>query len=267
MSFSASNLDPPQIPGAVPGELARKVAVVTGAGSGMGRSTALRLAAAGASIAVNDIAVDAADKTAAVIRDAGGEAVAVSGNVTSASDVSELVDRTVSELGGLHILVNAAGVLRRTAVFDMDEDEWDFVIGVNLKGTFLPSRAVLPAMREAGWGRIVNFSSTAGKTTSTLGSAAYTASKHAVLGLTRHLAMEEASYGITVNAVCPGLIDTEMVQVEVDQQRRAAYANSFPIARLGEPSEVAELVAFLASDRAAYITGQALDISGGDLMV
>jgi len=260
-------LDPPQIPGAVPGELARKVAVVTGAGSGMGRSTALRLAAAGASIAVNDIAVDAADKTAAVIRDAGGEAVAVSGNVTSASDVSELVDRTVSELGGLHILVNAAGVLRRTAVFDMDEDEWDFVIGVNLKGTFLPSRAVLPAMREAGWGRIVNFSSTAGKTTSTLGSAAYTASKHAVLGLTRHLAMEEASYGITVNAVCPGLIDTEMVQVEVDQQRRAAYANSFPIARLGEPSEVAELVAFLASDRAAYITGQALDISGGDLMV
>lgn len=233
----------------------------------MGRSTALRLAAAGASIAVNDIAVDAADKTAAVIRDAGGEAVAVSGNVTSASDVSELVDRTVSELGGLHILVNAAGVLRRTAVFDMDEDEWDFVIGVNLKGTFLPSRAVLPAMREAGWGRIVNFSSTAGKTTSTLGSAAYTASKHAVLGLTRHLAMEEASYGITVNAVCPGLIDTEMVQVEVDQQRRAAYANSFPIARLGEPSEVAELVAFLASDRAAYITGQALDISGGDLMV
>ena len=267
MSFSASNLDPPQIPGAVPGELARKVAVVTGAGCGMGRSTALRLAAAGASIAVNDIAVDAADKTAAVIRDAGGEAVAVSGNVTSASDVSELVDRTVSELGGLHILVNAAGVLRRTAVFDMDEDEWDFVIGVNLKGTFLPSRAVLPAMREAGWGRIVNFSSTAGKTTSTLGSAAYTASKHAVLGLTRHLAMEEASYGITVNAVCPGLIDTEMVQVEVDQQRRAAYANSFPIARLGEPSEVAELVAFLASDRAAYITGQALDISGGDLMV
>lgn len=233
----------------------------------MGRSTALRLAAAGASVAVNDLVVDTADDTAAAIRDAGGNAITVSGNVTRASDVSELVDRTVSELGGLHILVNAAGVLRRTAVFDMPADEWDFVIDVNLKGTFLPSQAVLPAMRDAGWGRIVNFSSTAGKTTSTLGSAAYTASKHAVLGLTRHLAMEEASHGITVNAVCPGLIDTEMVQVEVDEERKAAYANGFPIARLGEPSEVAELVAFLASDRAAYITGQAFDISGGDLMV
>jgi NAD(P)-dependent dehydrogenase (short-subunit alcohol dehydrogenase family) len=218
-------------------------------------------------VAVNDLVADAADRTATAIRDAGGNAITVSGNVTSASDVSELADRTVSELGGLHILINAAGVLRRTAIFDMDEEEWDFVIGVNLKGTFLPSRAVLPAMREAGWGRIVNFSSTAGKTTSTLGSAAYTSSKHAVLGLTRHLAMEEASHGITVNAVCPGLIDTEMVQVEVDEERKAAYANSFPISRLGEPSEVAELVAFLASDRAAYITGQALDISGGDLMV
>ena len=251
----------------VPDELTGKVAVVTGAGRGMGRAVALRLSAAGASVVVNDLSVEAAEATAVMLRDAGGRAIAVSGNVTNSSDVAAVMNRAVSEFRALHILVNAAGVLRRTAVFDMGEDEWDFVINVNLKGTFLPSRAVLPAMREAGWGRIVNFSSTAGKTTSTLGSAAYTSSKHAVLGLTRHLALEEASHGITVNAVCPGLIDTEMVQDEIEKARKSAYANSFPISRLGEPSEVAELVAFLASDRAAYITGAALDVSGGDLMV
>ena len=149
----------------------------------------------------------------------------------------------------------------------MDEDEWDLVLNVNLKGTFLPSKAVLRSMRQSGWGRIVNFSSTAGKTTSTLGGAHYTASKHAVLGLTRHMAMEEAEHSITVNAICPGLINTEMVQQEVDDDLLKRYIGSFPIHRLGEPSEAAELVAFLASDRAAYITGQGFDISGGDLMV
>lgn len=261
------NFDTTKLPAPIPDELTGKVAIVTGAGRGMGRAAAERLAAAGAHVVVNDVSVASAAVTAAALRADGGQATDIGGDVTSPSDVIELVERTVSEVGALHILVNAAGILRRTAVFDMPVEEWDFVIDVNLKGTFLPSQAVLPAMRDSGWGRIVNFSSTAGKTTSTLGSAAYTASKHAVLGLTRHMAMEEASHGITVNAVCPGLIDTEMVQAEVDEARKTAYANSFPISRLGEPSEVAELVAFLASDRAAYITGQALDISGGDLMV
>lgn len=265
--MSGLNFDPARLPAAIPDELAGKVAIVTGAGRGMGRAVAERLAAAGASIVLTDLSTHAAEAAADALRNAGGNAIAKGGDVTSASDVTALVERAVSEFGAVHILVNAAGVLRRTAVIDMDEDEWDFVIRVNLKGTFLPSRAVLPSMRNAGWGRIVNFSSTAGKTTSTLGSAAYTASKHAVLGLTRHMAMEEASHGITVNAVCPGLIDTEMVQEEIDDERKASYASSFPISRLGERSEVAELVAFLASDRAAYITGAALDISGGDLMV
>jgi NAD(P)-dependent dehydrogenase (short-subunit alcohol dehydrogenase family) len=178
-----------------------------------------------------------------------------------------MIGRANSEFGHVNILVNAAGILRRTAVFDMDESEWDLVLNVNLKGTFLPSKKVLPSMREAGWGRIVNFSSTAGKTTSTLGGAHYTASKHAVLGLTRHMAMEEAAHGITVNAVCPGLINTEMVSEEVDAERLKRYTDSFPIHRVGEPFEVAELVSFLASDRAAYITGQAYTISGGDLMI
>jgi NAD(P)-dependent dehydrogenase (short-subunit alcohol dehydrogenase family) len=259
--------DQSRLPAIVPDELAGKVAIVTGGGSGMGRAAARRLAAAGAAVVVNDLSVDSAVATATGILGAGGRSIAIGGNVTDAVEISALVAGAESKFGGVHILVNAAGVLRRTSVYDMQEDEWDFVIGVNLKGTFLPSRAVLRPMHEAGWGRIVNFSSTAGKTTSTLGSAAYTASKHAVLGFTRHLAMEEASHGITVNAVCPGLIDTEMVQAEVDQDLKHAYTSSFPISRLGDPSEVAELVAFLASDRAAYITGQALDISGGDLMV
>ena len=122
-------------------------------------------------------------------------------------------------------------------------------------------------MREEGWGRIVNFSSTAGKNVSTVGGAHYTAAKAGVLGFTRHLAKEVAGYGITVNAVCPGLIDTEMVRAVISPERADAYARGFPVSRLGEPGEVAELVAFLASDRASYITGASLDINGGDLMI
>ena len=233
----------------------------------MGRAVATRLAQAGASVAVIDLAPDtAADTTESIIAD-GGNAITIAGDVSTSAFVDSLVDRAVSEFGHISILANAAGILRRTAVIDMDEDEWDLVLNVNLKGTFLPSKAVLRSMRQSGWGRIVNFSSTAGKTTSTLGGAHYTASKHAVLGLTRHMAMEEAEHSITVIAICPGLIDTEMVQQEVDDYLLKRYIGSFPIHRLGEPSEAAELVAFLASDRAAYITGQGFDISGGDLMV
>lgn len=257
----------PRLPAAIPDELKGRVAIVTGAGSGMGRAVAVRLAAAGASVAVNDLVPEAAQATVDRLISDGGKAIAVAGDVSDSAAVAALIARTTDEYGDISILVNAAGILRRTAVFDMEEAEWDLVLNVNLKGTFLPSRAVLPSMRRSGWGRIVNFSSTAGKTASTLGGAHYTTSKHAVLGLTRHMALEEAAHGITVNAVCPGLIDTEMVRKEVDDDRLRRYTDGFPIQRLGEPAEAAELVAFLASDRAAYITGQALDLSGGDLMV
>ncbi|MDE0592606.1 MAG: SDR family NAD(P)-dependent oxidoreductase [Dehalococcoidia bacterium] len=257
----------PRIPEPITDELAGRVAIVTGAGRGMGRAVAVRLAAAGASVVVNDLAADAAQSTADQLMSSGAMAIAVVGDVSKSAMVDLMIKRSNDEYGDISILVNAAGILRRTVVFDMDEDEWDLVLNVNLKGTFLPSKAVLSSMRASGWGRIVNFSSTAGKTTSTLGGAHYTTSKHAVLGLTRHMAMEEADYGITVNAVCPGLIDTEMVQQDVDEDRLKRYTDGFPIHRLGQPAEAAELVAFLASDRAAYITGQALDLSGGDLMV
>jgi len=248
-------------------ELLGKVAIVTGAGQGMGKAVAKRLAAAGASIVVDDLNIDAAKRTALAIESNDGNAIAIAADASSRKDVKRIVEGALDTYGTVDILINNAGVLRPTSVIDIEEDEWDMVINVNLKGTYLCSREVLPAMRKANWGRIINFSSTAGKNVSTVGGAHYTAAKAGVLGFTRHLAKEEARHGITVNAVCPGLIDTEMIRSTIDASRTKAYADGFPIARLGEPSEVAELVAFLASNKASYITGASLDINGGDLMV
>jgi NAD(P)-dependent dehydrogenase (short-subunit alcohol dehydrogenase family) len=248
-------------------DLSGRIAIVTGAGQGMGRSVAQALAERGATVVVNDLNLESAEAVSADLRATGTESMAIAADVIDGTSVRAMVERTVATYGGVQILINNAGVLRPTKVAEIPEDEWDWVIAVNLKGTFLCSQAVLPAMKEAGWGRIVNFSSTAGKNVSTVGGAHYTAAKAGILGFTRHLAKEVAADGITVNAVCPGLIDTEMVRATIDDDRTAAYARSFPIPRLGLPEEVAELVAFLASDRAGYITGASLDINGGDLMI
>ncbi len=248
-------------------ELSGKVAVVTGAGQGMGKAVSQALAARGAALVVNDINAGPAEHTAAELRSGGTEAVACAGDATSKADVDRMVAAALDSYGGVHILVNNAGILRPTHLIDIEEEEWDLVVDANLKSTYLCSRAVLKPMREAGWGRIVNMSSSAGRQYSTLGGPHYSAAKAGVLGLTRHLAKEEAGHGITVNAVCPGLIDTEMVRSSISDERTQQYAESFPIPRLGEPWEVAELVAFIASDRAAYMTGVAFDINGGDLMM
>ena len=249
------------------GEFSGRAAIVTGGGRGIGRKVAALLASRGAQVLIADINGPSAEEAAGSVRATGGTAIPVQADVVQRSAVQRMVGAAVEGFGGVDILVNNAGYLRPTPVTDIPEDEWDRVIDVNLKGTFLCSQAVLPAMRSAGYGRIVNLSSTAGKNVSTVGGAHYTAAKAGVLGLTRHLASEVARDGITVNAVCPGLIDTEMVRSTITEERVRAYAHGFPIPRLGTPEEVAELIAFLASDRAAYITGAAFDITGGDLMV
>lgn len=242
-----------------------RTAIVTGAARGIGRATAERFLADGMNVVVTDLETEGVEALAIA---AGPErAVAGRADVTDAGQVEEMVALVLERFGSVDVLVNNAGLLYGTPVLEISEEEWDRVVAVNMKGTFLCSRAVVPHMRERGWGRVVNLSSTAGKNVSTVGGAHYTAAKAGILGFTRHLAMEVAEYGITVNSVCPGLFDTPMVRAVVGQEKIDAYAASFPIHRLGEAAEVADLIGFLASDRAAYITGAALDINGGDLMI
>ena len=248
-------------------DLTGRVALITGAGRGMGRASAERIAAEGARVVVNDVDETRAAEVAERLVSDGAEAIGIGADVSAAPDVSRLVDTARDTFGDVDVLVNNAGVLRRTGILALEEDEWDLVLDVNLKGTYLCTRAVLPAMKEAGWGRVVNISSSAGRSVSTLGGPHYTTAKAAVLGFTRAVAKEMAPFGITLNAVCPGLVNTEMVNEVITDAQTRAYADSFPIKRLAEPQEVAELVAFLASDRAAYITGASLDINGGDLML
>lgn len=232
-----------------------RVAVVTGAARGMGAACARRMLRDG-------VRVVAFDLREAVI----DGALAAVGDITRASDCDAVVQLALERFGRIDILVNAAGVLRPSGLLEMSEQEWDLVVGVNLKGAFLASRAAAAPMVTQGWGRIVHFSSTAGKTVSTLGGSHYTAAKHGVLGLTRALAKELAPHGITVNAVCPGLVDTEMAREAVPAEVLARFAASFPVARLGTAAEVADLVAYLVSDSAGYITGAAIDINGGDFL-
>lgn len=249
------------------GRQRERVALVTGAGSGMGAACARRLAADYRALALFDIRPNSLVPVAEDLERGGREVEIVGGDVTVPSDVDDAVRRIEDRFGSVDVLVNAAGILEPTRLLDISPEEWARVIEVNLTGAFLVTRAAAGPMRERRWGRIVHFSSTAGKTVSTLGGAHYTASKHGVLGLVRAAAKELAAFGITVNAVCPGLIDTEMVRASTTPGQRAAYAEGFPIARLGRPEEVADLVAFLGSETAGYITGAAVDVNGGDLMV
>ena len=225
-------------------KLSNQVAIVTGAGQGMGAATAKRLATEGAAIIVSDINESKARRIADEINASGHRAMPVKTDVTKEDDVTSAVERAVDNYGTVSILVNNAGILYPTRIDYVTKAEWDEVIDVNLNGTFLCSMAALPIMKEKGYGRIVNMSSSAGRSVSTLGGVHYTAAKAAVLGFTRAMAKEVAPFGITVNAVCPGLIDTEMVRAECTPERIQGYEASFPISRLGTPEEVAQLVLF-----------------------
>ncbi len=244
-----------------------RIALVTGGGRGMGLACAKRLARDCDAVALLDRDAEAIDRALIALAEETTAPMGIVGDVTDESDVGRAVAEIGSTLGRPTVLVNAAGVLERTRFMSISAAEWDHVVGISMKGSFLCAQACLPGMIEAGWGRIVNFSSTAGKTVSTLGGAHYTAAKHGVLGLTRAIAKEVAHLGICANAVCPGLVDTEMVQEECTPEMISDYAAAFPVGRLGEPDEVAALVGFLCSREASYITGAALDINGGDLMV
>jgi 3-oxoacyl-[acyl-carrier protein] reductase len=244
-----------------------RVVLVTGAASGMGAACARRFALDHRALALFDLQLDRLGSVARDVAGGGAEVEAIVGDITAPTDVASAVDRCVQRFGRLDILVNAAGIAEPTPFLEIPLGEWRRVIEVNLTGAFLIGQAVARSMRERAWGRIVHFSSTAGKTVSTLGGAHYTAAKHGVLGLTRASAKDLAPFGITVNAVCPGLIDTDMARRLTTSEDRDRFAGSFPISRLGSPEEVADLVRFLASDAAGYITGAAVDINGGDLMV
>lgn len=244
-----------------------KVALLTGAGRGMGAAIAELFTEHGAAVTVNDVDSELADECAAKLRAKGGRAIAVPGNITDETAVKAMVAATLREFKALSILVNNAGVLRPTRVENISTAEYDLVIDVSMKGCFLCSREVIPHMKTKRWGRIINMSSSAGRSVSTLGGCHYTAAKAGMLGLTRAIAKEVAPFGITVNAVCPGLIDTEMVRKTIPAEQIAKYCRSFPIPRLGTPQEVATLVLFLSCDESAYITGASLDINGGDLMM
>jgi 3-oxoacyl-[acyl-carrier protein] reductase len=241
-----------------------RVALISGAGQGMGAASARRLAGDGRRLVLFDLHQEPLDALAAELSAAGAAVVTVRGDVRSPQ---ASVDAALTEFGRLDVLVNAAGILYGGSALDISEGEWDRVLDINLKGAFLISQCAARPMLDQGWGRIVHFSSTAGKTNSTLGGAHYTASKHGVLGIVRSMAIEFASRGVTVNAVCPGLIDTEMVRSSIAPDRAAEIAATFPVGRLGQPEEVADLVAFLAGEHSGYITGAALDINGGDLVV
>lgn len=242
-----------------------RVAIVTGSGRGIGRAVALRLAREGARLVVNDVG-DPAPAQAVVgeIQALGSSAVVALANISQPAEVNQLVERAVQEFGQVDILVNNAGVARDNLVLRMSDSEWDQVLGINLKGAFLCTRAVLKYMLRQRWGRIINISSVVGLM-GNAGQANYAASKAGLLGLTRSVAKEMASRGITVNAIAPGFIDTGMTRA-LPEKVQQQVLGQIPVGSFGTPEDVAHAVAFLAAHESAYITGQVLQVDGGLVM-
>jgi NAD(P)-dependent dehydrogenase (short-subunit alcohol dehydrogenase family) len=230
----------------------------------LGRATAARLRERGAAVAVH---VRDLPRAEAVARELGERTLAVDGDLAAAGVPERIVERTLERFGRVDVLVNNAALPLTTRFAQIMAEEWRRALEVNLTAPFLLIRAALPAMKAQGYGRVVNVSSTAGRMVSTLGGAHYTASKTGLLGLTRAAAKELGRFGITVNAVCPGMIDTELTRESASGERLERLAQSFPVPRLGTALEVADLICFAASEAAGYITGASLDINGGDLMM
>jgi 3-oxoacyl-[acyl-carrier protein] reductase len=244
-------------------DLSNKVAVVTGSARGIGRAIALKLAGIGADVVVNDIpaATDTLEGVAEEIRALKRQSLAVTGDVSSADDVNGFIEKAMEQFGHIDILVNNAGVTRDGLVMRLSDDEWDTVMNIDLKSVFLCTRAVLRPMLKQRWGRIISMASVVG-IIGNAGQANYSSAKAGVIAFTKSVAKEVASRGITANAIAPGFIDTKMTEA-LDDKQQEELKKKIPVGYAGTPQDVAEVVAFLASEEARYITGQVINVDGG----
>lgn len=249
-------------------DLNGKVAVITGAARkrGLGFAIASRLVAQGASVVISDIPAmeEPLNESVGLLRQQGGRVLPLFCDVTSEEDVARLIDTTAKELGGVHILVNNAGIIRDTIMMRMSLDDWDRVLDTNLRGAFLCTKASLRPMLKQRWGRIINISSVAG-IMGNVGQANYSSAKAGLIGLTKTIAREVASRNITANAVAPGYITTD-INESMPQQAKDAILSLIPMGHYGRAEDVAALVGFLASEEAGYITGQVINVDGGMAM-
>ena len=241
-----------------------KKAIVTGGGRGIGRAVALAFAREGADIVVNYQSNDAAaQEVVEHISDLGRTAIPIKADVSSYDSVNEMVDRTVRELGGVDIIVNNAGVSRPSMLLDMTEESWDKIIAIHLKGTFNCSQAAARHMKEQKKGRIINVISTAGRF-GTVGQINYASAKAGIIGFTQSASRELGRYGITVNAICPGVTFTDMTEkIRTDEKFQKIFLGRIQLGRFAEPEEIAPAFVFLASEEASYITGHVLNVDGG----
>ncbi len=256
-------------------ELQGQIAIVTGAGRGIGRATALELARLGADIVIAELDAGGADKTAALVRDLGRRATVARTDVTKRADLTAMVERARADFGRIDILINNAGIYRAAATLDVTEEHWDAIMTINAKAVFFATQAVLPMMLAQKSGSIVSLASMAGKIGSRT-NLPYNASKAAVISMTKSLALAHAADGIRVNCVCPGFVETDMwTMVARDQSALLGLTpeeftrrrqESVPLGRMERPEDVAAVIGFLASPRAAYMTGQALSVDGGLVM-
>ena len=238
-----------------------KVAVITGSGMGLGQAMALLFSREGAKIVVPDINTEAGEETVDAIREEGGDAIFVRADVSKSEDAERMIAAAVDSYGSVDVLVNNAGVQVEKNVPDTTEEEWDYVLGVNLKGTFLCAKAAIPQMRRQGSGSIICISSISGLVGQP-NQASYNASKHGVIGLVRAMACDHAGEGIRVNAICPGSMNTPMA-ANIPEEHLAPYRKANLFERFAEPMEVAYAALFLASDESSYVTGSVMTVDGG----
>ena len=245
--------------------LENKKAIVTGGAGGIGRATSLALAAEGAAVAVVDLNAEAAEAVAQEIRAAGGTAIAIAADVASEPDIERVIATSLQELGGVNVVFNNAGIIRRTTAVETTVEEWDRVFGVNVRSIFLMCKHVVPIMEAAGGGSIINISSMAGENKN-VHMASYGSSKAAENHLTRNIAFDLGPKGIRVNAIAPGATKTAALKSVLNPEIEKAMLKHTPLGRLGEPDDIAQAVAFLVGPSAAYITGETLHVNGGMYM-